>query len=86
LKEKKKFKRCTNKHCTRANELLPLKYFPIKKEAKDGRYSWCKKCFVRETRVSRERTQRIYKEASGGKWWLYQYWMYNKPASKKRSK
>ena len=65
-------------------ELLPLTKFPIKKEARDNRYSWCKKCFVRETKMLRDKRQRIYKEASGGKWWLYQYWMYNQPTPKRR--
>ena len=79
-----KYKRCSNDYCDSDGELLPLTKFPIKKEAKDNRYSWCKKCFVRETQKYRDRRQRKYKEASGGKWWFYQYWMYNSPAPKRR--
>lgn len=84
LEEEIKYKRCTNKQCESMNTPLPLDKFPIKKEAKDNRYSWCKKCFVRETQGYRDKRQRIYKESAGGKWWLYQFWMYNNPIPKKR--
>lgn len=84
LEKEIKYKKCSNKKCDNIGHLIPLSEFPIKKEAKDNRYAWCKKCFVRETRVLRDRRQRIYKEASGGKWWLFQHWMYNCSAPKRR--
>ena len=73
-----RLKRCTNPSCNRRGQFLSFDDFPRKKESKDGRYSWCKECSINYEREKRHKILASYEKASGGKWWLFQYFLYHR--------
>src|SRR5690606_159023 len=59
------------KRCTKCREVKPLEEYPPRKDARDGRHSWCHACRAKRTREARwakqgippEKWQRLHAEA-----------------------